>query len=366
MEHIPYFVPFRKHSFLVPFRTHSFSTFSEHIPCLACRTSCTRRSQTHTHPFSIPHPRDAALHRAPRGRTAATSFCRTRQAGGACSRAHLTPLRLCLVTAWSTTASTTRPRRPSKTPLAAASASPSSKRPRCATPPPDVPTPDLLDSPATPTTASPTSPSSDSARASPTASPTPPPALRAPSKPPPAPRAASSPTLACLARRRAAQRWSALVSAPGSRLARQMRLHLGTELWNELVEHVNQHYTRRLVVRVFACVGRAALRGHPRRRAVHARGAVVDLRAGTGTGVWGGSARSVRPSSGCTWTTRGRCTCDVSPVARGNARGVAVVGRRTGRRGTVHATACLAWGLARRTVPLVCGFGAVSRATLRV
>jgi len=57
-------------------------------------------------------------------------------------------------------------------------------------------------------------------------------------------------------------------------------------------------------VHVFACVGRAALRGHPRRRAVHARGAVVDLRAGTGTGVWGGSARSVRPSSGCTWTTR--------------------------------------------------------------
>jgi len=48
--------------------------------------------------------------------------------------------------------------------------------------------------------------------------------------------------LARLAQRRAAPRWSALVSAPGSRLARQMRPHLGTELWDEFVEHVNQHY----------------------------------------------------------------------------------------------------------------------------
>ena len=46
-----------------------------------------------------------------------------------------------------TTAWTTRPNRSSETPRAAASALPSSKRPRCATPPPGVPTPD---SPATP------------------------------------------------------------------------------------------------------------------------------------------------------------------------------------------------------------------------
>ena len=50
-------------------------------------------------------------------------------------------------TACSTTTSTTRPSRPSKTPRAAASISHSSKRPRCATPPPGVPTPG---SPATP------------------------------------------------------------------------------------------------------------------------------------------------------------------------------------------------------------------------
>jgi hypothetical protein len=81
-------------------------------------------------------------------------------------------------------------------------------------------------------------------------------------------------TLARLARRRAAQRWSALVSAPGSRLARQMRPHLGTEPWDEFVEHVHIVTLQGgLAARVCACIGRAALRGHPRRRAVHARGA---------------------------------------------------------------------------------------------
>ena len=50
-------------------------------------------------------------------------------------------------TAWSTTTWTTRPSRPSETPRAAASILHSSKRPRCATPPPGVPTPG---SPATP------------------------------------------------------------------------------------------------------------------------------------------------------------------------------------------------------------------------
>ena len=45
-----------------------------------------------------------------------------------------------------------------------------------------------------------------------------------------------------LAQRRGAQRWSALVTAPTSRLARQMRPHLGAELWDEFVEHANRHY----------------------------------------------------------------------------------------------------------------------------
>ena len=63
------------------------------------------------------------------------------------------------------------------------------------------------------------------------------------------------------------------MSTPGSRLARQMWPHLGTELWDEFVEHVNHHYKAGLAARVCACIGRAALRGHSRRRAVHARGA---------------------------------------------------------------------------------------------
>ena len=32
------------------------------------------------------------------------------------------------------------------------------------------------------------------------------------------------------------------MSATGSRLARQMRPHLGAELWDEFVEHANRHY----------------------------------------------------------------------------------------------------------------------------
>ena len=59
------------------------------------------------------------------------------------------------VTACGTTNSTTRPSRLSKTPRAAASASPSSKRPRCATPLPGVPTPDSPATPDSPTTHAP-------------------------------------------------------------------------------------------------------------------------------------------------------------------------------------------------------------------
>ena len=42
--------------------------------------------------------------------------------------------------------------------------------------------------------------------------------------------------------RRAKQRWSALVSAPTSRLAKCMRARLGDALWAEFVSHANAHY----------------------------------------------------------------------------------------------------------------------------
>ena len=84
------------------------------------------------------------------------------------------------------------------------------------------------------------------------------------------------------------------MSAPGSRLARQMRPHLGAGLWGEFVAHANRHYKARWL-RAFApasgvlrCVG--ALDG-----ATCAHGALVDLRdggAGTG-GEWGRAEREV-------------------------------------------------------------------------
>ena len=67
------------------------------------------------------------------------------------------------------------------------------------------------------------------------------------------------------------------MSAPGSRLARQMRPHLGAELWDEFVEHANRHYKAGWL-RAFApktgvlrCVG--TLDGVPCQH-----GAKVDLR----------------------------------------------------------------------------------------
>ena len=81
-----------------------------------------------------------------------------------------------------------------------------------------------------------------------------------------------------------------LVSAPGSRLARQMRPHLGAELWDEFVEHANRHYKAGWL-RAFApasgvlrCVG--TLDGAP---CPHA--AAVDLRAGAGAGEGTGAGR---------------------------------------------------------------------------
>ena len=69
--------------------------------------------------------------------------------------------------------------------------------------------------------------------------------------------AAASPTLAHLARR-GAQRWSALVSAPGSRLAQQMRPHLGTELWDKLaIRHYKAGWLRAFAPKsgVLRCAG---------------------------------------------------------------------------------------------------------------
>ena len=45
-----------------------------------------------------------------------------------------------------------------------------------------------------------------------------------------------------LGTRRAKQRWSALVSAPTSRLAKYMRAHLGEALWADFVGHTNRFY----------------------------------------------------------------------------------------------------------------------------
>ena len=92
------------------------------------------------------------------------------------------------------------------------------------------------------------------------------------------------PALARLARRRAQQRWSALVTAPTSRLARQMRPHLGAGLWDEFVGHANKQH-RAAWLRAFApaagvlrCVG--TLDGAP-----CPHGAAVDLRMrGNGEG----------------------------------------------------------------------------------
>ena len=78
-----------------------------------------------------------------------------------------------------------------------------------------------------------------------------------------------------------------------------MRPHLGTGLWGEFVEHANRHYKVGWLCAfapasgVLRCVG--TLDGAP---CAHA--ALVDLRAGVGTGVTRGSARSARHSSGCT------------------------------------------------------------------
>ena len=70
----------------------------------------------------------------------------------------------------------------------------------------------------------------------------------------------SSSSSSSLATRRAKQRWSALVSAPTSRLAGYMRDTLGPVLWADFVRHANQNY-KAAYVQAFKqptlrCVGR--------------------------------------------------------------------------------------------------------------
>mmetsp|Transcript_29340 Transcript_29340/g.73674 ORF Transcript_29340/g.73674 Transcript_29340/m.73674 type:complete len:180 (-) Transcript_29340:235-774(-) len=62
-------------------------------------------------------------------------------------------------------------------------------------------------------------------------------------------------------RKRGQQRWSALVSASTSRIARSMRAHLGEVRWRAFVAHVNKHYKEQFVRAfeptsgVIACAG---------------------------------------------------------------------------------------------------------------
>ena len=80
----------------------------------------------------------------------------------------------------------------------------------------------------------------------------------------PAPRPPASPANAArpraIAMRRGGQRWSTLVSAPTSRIARVMRPVLGDALWHSFVAHANAHYKEAFVGAfagpVLACVGR--------------------------------------------------------------------------------------------------------------
>ena len=73
------------------------------------------------------------------------------------------------------------------------------------------------------------------------------------------PRAKGSRCLSNLGVRRGKQRWSALVSAPTSRLAKMMRTRLGDVHWAAFVRHANRHYKATFVNafrhRVLRCVG---------------------------------------------------------------------------------------------------------------
>ena len=90
------------------------------------------------------------------------------------------------------------------------------------------------------------------------------------------PPACASPIHCPLARRRASKRWSALVTAPTSRIARIMRLVLGEASWAAFVAHANAHYRAAFLAAfngpLLRCVGRVSGAPCPRH-------ATVDLAA---------------------------------------------------------------------------------------
>ena len=90
------------------------------------------------------------------------------------------------------------------------------------------------------------------------------------------PPACASPIHCPLARRRASKRWSALVTAPTSRIARIMRLVLGEASWAAFVAHANAHYRAAFLAAfngpLLRCVGRVSGAPCP-------RDATVDLAA---------------------------------------------------------------------------------------
>ena len=99
----------------------------------------------------------------------------------------------------------------------------------------------------------------------------------------------------------------------GSRLARQMRPHLGAGLWDEFVSHANRHYKAGWL-RAFAPASGAL-------RCMGARGAGRSEGGG-----WDGSEAGVRgwhdPRAAAPGPRpRAAAACDVPPVGRGNGRG---------------------------------------------
>ena len=108
------------------------------------------------------------------------------------------------------------------------------------------------------------------------------------------------------------------MSAPGSRLAWQMRPHLGAALWGEFVAHANWHYKARWL-RAFAptsgvlrCVG--ALDG-----AVRARGAGRS-EGGGWDGGWEGGVRGRCGARAAAPGPRAAAACDVPPRWRAALR----------------------------------------------
>ena len=75
-----------------------------------------------------------------------------------------------------------------------------------------------------------------------------------PPRPPLKPPAVTASKSKAIGVRRGKQRWSALVSAPTSRLAKQMRTRLGDAHWAAFVRHANRHYKATYVRAFRPCV----------------------------------------------------------------------------------------------------------------